>query len=349
MMKTIVGLDIGYGNCKLAYSIGNATAPTTVVRPSGAAPWEFLMDELDGRKALGDGVRVMVDGRDWGACVDPAWIQAGHTREHTGSYTASPEYLALALAAMSLVNQPRIDLLVTGMPVVQFYEDVERKRALIRRLEAVHQPQPGITVEVKKVMVVPQPMGAYTDMLSQWLASPEDRGRVSKPEYTTLVLDPGHFSVDYVLFQGRKPISSSSSSSNQAGRRLIEVATRQLFEQTGKRIRLDMVESAVRRGETQFEVGDRSIPLTPLIEAAAVQVIEQVMKEVLTSLGGNVDAVNAIVLAGGGAALYEPIVRRRFRGVRVAVAADPILANARGFWRAGLGSLADAERQRNAA
>lgn len=330
----VVGLDIGYGNTKVTFSVGRAE-PVSVVRPSGAAPREKLMDRLDGNgKYVGHGIEVLVDGSPWVAGIDSAQIQSGFAREMSADYPQSRDYLALYFGALVTVGASKVDHLITGLPVNE-YSDSARREALVRRLRGTHYVGEGKTVEVVKVTVLPQPAGAYFDQVSRWLTHPVESVRASKPEFTVLAVDLGHYSTDWVLFQGQTVASGKSASSNEAGFRVIQQVLKQLFEQTGKRVRAATVESAIRRGDSTIEVGSRSVPLQPLLDAAANVVVEQVVKEMMGQLGDQRDAVNKVILAGGGAPFLLKALRARFDADQVVMPPESILANARGFWRFG--------------
>lgn len=63
----VLGLDIGYGNLKVAF--GHVSGGMqTAIRPVGAAPASSLSPEMGGAQV--DGVRVTVGGDPWVAGVD---------------------------------------------------------------------------------------------------------------------------------------------------------------------------------------------------------------------------------------------------------------------------------------
>ena len=67
-------------------------------------------------------------------------------------------------------------MLVTGLPVSQFMNP-ELREALKKRLEGEHQITLKRSVTVKSVVVVPQPAGAYMDIVS----STKDEGLLEGP------------------------------------------------------------------------------------------------------------------------------------------------------------------------
>lgn len=329
-----VGLDIGYNGLKCAYTNPNGSRePATLHRPSGAAPLHALHDAPTGGKVMGHGAAVLVDGASWVGGIDPLLIDArSHTRVHSPAFAESPEYLALFHAALKLIGATQIDVLITGLPVNEYYDDPAKVKALERRLRAVHNVDGSMLVTVSRVIVLPQPVGAYTDTVARLSAHPEDRERMARSSYTTLVIDPGHYSVDWVCLRGQNIVRQSSSSSNLAGRHVIQTILRKLNDTRGRRLPEAVVESAIARGDSTIDVGADAVELAPLLREAADAAIDQVLKDVEAALGPDAHSVNAVVLAGGGAELYREAVARRLGNVHIHMSLQPVLANARGFW-----------------
>ncbi|MGH8192414.1 MAG: hypothetical protein ACREP2_13340, partial [Rhodanobacteraceae bacterium] len=157
-----VGLDVGYGQTKLSY------APPVGLRkdlvwPSGAAPIEYCDTQIiasanGARHPLASGMEIRIAGRRFGALMPPDAISGGMPYLHE-DYPATPEYLALAVAALSHVPGNWIDVLVTGLPVAHHREPAKREalRARLCRQHAVN----GRTLTVARVEVVAQGLGAF--------------------------------------------------------------------------------------------------------------------------------------------------------------------------------------------
>ena len=71
-------------------------------------------------------------------------------------YIHSPEYLALVRGALRLMHVEHVDLLVVGLPVALFRAQHE---TLARRLAGTHPLGSGISVTVRAVKVLAQPVG----------------------------------------------------------------------------------------------------------------------------------------------------------------------------------------------
>ena len=188
---TVIGLDVGYSNLKIA--VGEAVgSPHLIVRPAGAAPMDRLGEQI-GAARLQEAVVVEVDGQRWAAAIEPARFE-GWQRSLHEDYAASPAYQALVKAALVLANRPVVDQLVTGLPVAQA-RDPRRREALRRSLVGLHVSERG-TIEVGEVRIVPQPVGAFVDLLWSDLDA-ETLARIE--EGTVLVLDAGYYSFDWAV------------------------------------------------------------------------------------------------------------------------------------------------------
>lgn len=326
-----VGLDIGYGNLKVVASALGSDEVRTIVLPVGAAPKAKAMKSMSGRVDPGEGELVMIDGEEWVAGVSPLELQ-DFARQTHGNYPKTKEYLALYYAALAKLGHPKIAALVTGLPVSQFYEGKQSglTAEICKRLGGQHfiNPIPGgkmAEVDVGRVLVVPQPAGAYTDMVTQDPDLAHDKDRFA------LVLDVGYFSTDWVLIQGGKVSDGSSGSSTDATSRILEDAAGQIKAARGIPVSPARLESAFRNGRVTLQLGEHTVDYRTFINAAATEVADRVMAKVGSSLRGQVDLIDVVAITGGGGAMFERSVRKAFPSSMTALGKDPIVANARGF------------------
>lgn len=94
----------------------------------------------------------------------------------------------------------------------------------------------------------------------------------------------------------------------------------------------------VRRGEPTLDIGVQQVKLSALMDEAGKLVCDQVLKGLEGVVNGVGEGLSHVVLAGGGAPLYERYVRAAFESpsTLVDVAEKPILSNAYGFWQSAL-------------
>nr|WP_321303071.1 ParM/StbA family protein [Alcaligenes faecalis] len=319
-----VGLDIGYSNLVVAYGETPETLNTKVL-PVGAGPLELLPQQPTGETA--SSIQVLIDDERWAAGVEPERLQ-GWDRELHGDYPSTKSYRALFLAALLLSERETIDMLVTGLPVSQ-YTDADKVKALVERLKGQHVVTPKRTVTVNDVLVVPQPAGAYMDIASSTddddLVEMMDEGRV-------MVIDPGFFSVDWVLFSEGEVRIKSSGTSLKAMSVVLAEMDRLIQNDHGAKVGIDRIEKALRnKKEHVFLLGQR-VGLTDYWKLACERIAPSAlvsMRQSMREEGMNVDVV---ILAGGGAASYKDAAIEIFPRAKTVITEDAVLANGRGFW-----------------
>jgi plasmid segregation protein ParM len=324
----VLGLDVGYSNLKVAVGEAGA-APTVLLRPAGAAPAAHLGERVAAGRVAQDAVLVAIDGEPWAAATEPARFE-GWARPLHADYSATPAYLALVRAALALASHPRIDRLVTRLPVSQA-QDPQRREALRRLLLGQHLTERG-RITVADARVVPQPVGAFIDLVCAE-RTPEMLSRIE--EGTVLVLDAGFYSFDWALIVAGELRRGASGTSLEAMSVVLEQAAARIAERHGGRPQPLALEAALRQGRAQIRVLGAEIPLGPLLAEVAREVGAVALEALRQALRREVSNVDLVVLAGGGGSLYGEQAAALFPGAAVRLAPDPVAANARGFFHYG--------------
>lgn len=327
-----MGADVGFGNLKISCSTGlGAGALHECVLPAGAqrmSDWDPSARSLDG----GEAVLIQAPGggvEEWIAGIEPRLLNRS-TRVLNEHYPRSNEYAALFAAGLIRSGMSRVELLVTGLPVKQFFGvGGEAMREHVRRMmTGRHHANAHHCIEVAEVLVVPQPLGTFTALL----AEPQYgklRSRIKS--LTTLCLDVGFGTVDWVLLGGNVVKPHSSYSSGRATSHLLEDAARRVSMSIGRTKSRDVLDEALRNGRPMLEIGlDADVDYRSYIHAAAGEVADEVMDEVKNTLRLNED-LDLIILTGGGAEFYAEAARKAFPNVDVVRPENPVLANARGY------------------
>jgi plasmid segregation protein ParM len=323
----VLGMDIGYSNLKLAWGDKNAKAPATAIYPAGSAPADCISASITSNGNRG--FKVVVEGEEYVAGIEQSSID-GWERVLSKEYPFSTDYKALFFASLMAVEKDTVDLLVTGLPVEQC-SDKAYKESVQKHLEGRHEIRPGKFVTVTKVMVIPQPVGAYID----YLMSCENPAIVQASR--VLVIDPGFFSVDYCAIDKGNFDKASSDSSQEAMSVLLEEAGKLITEDHGRPFDLASLEDAVR-GDMQVPVFGKMVNLAPYLTLAATNVAETVMRKVRQNLRrSKVQGADFTLLTGGGADLYKQSASKIMEGSQVVTAYDPVLSNAKGFFEYGRG------------
>jgi plasmid segregation protein ParM len=324
----IAALDIGYSNLKVA-SGRPGGPPRVIIRPAGAAPAERLGERIRHANPDTTDAPIFVDihGRRWAAGIEPARLD-GWVRSLHADYASTDAYLALVRAGLVLTGERCLDTVVTGLPVGQA-SDPRRCEALRQLILGAHQTGVGV-IEVAKVRVVPQPVGAYLDLV--WSAT--DPALLERIETgAVLVLDAGFYSFDWALVVAGELRRSASGTSLEAMSVLLERAARQLAEVYGGKPTPLALEGAVRAGRATWLQAGHTVTLEPVLRQAATEVAGVALEALRQALRREEANVDLVLLAGGGGALYGATLGRLFPGATVVVSDDPVAANVRGFFR----------------
>jgi plasmid segregation protein ParM len=324
---TVIGLDVGYSNLKIAVGAAGES-PRLIVRPAGAAPLDRLGERVgSGRRQ--DAIVVDIDGQPWAAAIEPMRLE-GWQRSLHADYATTPAYRALVKAALVLANCPLVDRLVTGLPVAQA-QDPRRREALRCALLGRHVTERG-AVEVNEVRIVPQPVGAFVDLL--W-ADPGADTLARIEEGTVLVLDAGFYSVDWAVIVAGELRRGASGTSLEAMSVLLERAAGRIAAQHGGRAQPLALEAALRQDREHLLVLGKRVALPPVLEGAAQEVAGVALESLRQALRREAANVDLVLMAGGGGALFGRAVAALFPGAEVRLARDPVGANARGFFHYG--------------
>ena len=318
----ISAVDIGYSSVKCVFGL-KGDDPTSELRPAGAGPISVMSGQV-GRGAA-DYLTVQVAGESWAAGVEPTRLD-GWARELHADYPASAAYKALYYAALLMTGVDRIDHLVTGLPVSQA-NDAARVKALQDSLQGKHVITPKRTVEVAEISVLPQPVGAFIDYLNQ-----EGTDAEAYEDARVLVIDPGFFSVDWVVIDAGELRNSLAGTSTSAMSQVIEEADKAISVDYGSAIGRDKIEKAIRCG-TSVLVSGKSVDPVAYLTTAVKHVAHQALTAMRQQLRTDSRPFDAVLLTGGGAQFYATAAAEVFPKAKILRPTETVSANARGFWR----------------
>ncbi len=325
----VLGIDIGYSNLKIAY--GNANEGLkTALRPAGAAPADRFGSRFDGR-AQDDFLHVLVDEEPFVAGVSSDRAEMWERSLHA-DYSKTPSYKALMHAGMLLSGMNEIDVLVTGLPVSQF-NDPAKRTELEQKFSGKHQITPKRTVNVNRVKVIAQPVGGLLDYIDQ--QDEAETGFTIDDDARVLVVDPGFFSLDWVLVSNGQLQRQSSGTSVKASSVLLEQAARLIAEDHGGTPSTESLENAMRNGKQTILVMGQRVDIQPYITRASEAMASVTADAIQKSLRIESVSPDVVVMVGGGAKFFEKAVREAFSKLKVVMPKDPVFSPARGFWLMG--------------
>ncbi len=312
-MSIALAIDAGFGMMKYSYRHNEQAAFAcfpSVVLPTRARPnlpqisraRQTTLVEFEGRTYLvGPDIRHELAGNDFG-------------RDLTDAYYQSPIYHALMRGALAFMGEKTIDVLVLGLPMDRFdFPD------LISGLESHYTGRIdlgfGRTVDIRKVIIHPQPFGGYVGLgrylsqINETLAKyPQAQiGPLNSPQairdLNVLVVDPGAYTLDWLFMSPTGPVRAASAAANNAGRHRV---VRRLYDlicsEIGRKPPISLlfdIDDAERAGRTirvDGRVFDfRDARFRVLIEEAVDDSVQQMFEH----LGGNADRIDMIAVVGG--------------------------------------------------
>lgn len=323
-----MGLDVGYSNLVVACGDSDADSPSNVmVLPAGAGPADLMPKSLLGGASREKSAKVIVNGEEWVAGVDPEKLQ-GWSRELHSDYPSSDVYRALFYAALLFSGRDVINTLVTGLPVNQ-HADEQFREKLASSLKGVHQITPKRTVTVEEVIIVPQPAGAYLNTV--YTTKDEDLLEIISSG-RTIIIDPGFFSVDWVTLVGGEIRYHSSGTDLKAMSKIIEETAYLIESDYGAAPSIEQIEQAIRSRKTEIILIGRKVCISEYLKQAGNKVTRAALVPMRTGLREEGTDVDVVLLAGGGAETYAEAAKDVFPLSRIIMSDEPVLANANGFW-----------------
>lgn len=325
-------IDVGYGNTKYSSLIGSNDIQCGVF-PSLAPQASGGPDLASGLMQKRNTVVVDVAGVKYEVGKDSRLAQdASHGRILDPDYSMTDAHMALIKGALYYMGQPRIDLLVLGLPVNTF-EKYNQK--LAARVIGKHKiPARGkdgemqeSEVEITNCRVIPQPVGAFFDHSLR--SGTYERMR----SQTNLLIDIGYYTLDWIVADGVKMINARSGAHNGGMSAILRTMADAIGSEIGEQISdLSLLEDAIRTGSNPYFYG-KEFDITEHKKLGKAKA-EQFVSVLLNKVGTSMDISN-IILAGGGADFFHDVLSDKFPKHEIITTRDPVFANVRGFQRAG--------------
>lgn len=339
-MDHLIGraIDIGYGHTKLSLSDGYQTGEIDCLMFPSVAPRATANALSAGFMEARNTVVIDVSGTKYEVGPDAMLAMSTSTsRVLDPTFADSDAYIALVRGALAYMNVPRIDYLVVGLPVSTYRA---KAKALRKRLMGEH-PVNGQIIEVRELEVVPQPIGG---MLEYGI---RNNILVKMQGQTSLLIDPGYFTLDWVVTAGLK-VNDARSGAHEGGGMsgVLRVIGEHLQTKEANEGRpLELTESVMVRIDESirknsvFRLHGEPTSLGPYIEEGR-KVAEDALNRMMARVGTMADIDN-IILVGGGAHFYLPVLRKRLPGYNILIAHESIFANVRGFQLTAMKRLRD--------
>lgn len=323
----IRAVDVGYGNTKYIRDVVDGLAvadhfPSIVNRPNvNRRSFEESADIY----------QVMVNGNQYevGPGIDPA-LEGGVRIMHD-NYIETEDYMALMYGALSQMNVDIIDLLIVGLPV----DLMRSKRAVLEQLLTGRHRVGGREIHIVKVNAVSQPLGGFLHFASQ--------SKLLEEFSTTrnLLIDPGFFTVDYLVSTGLREISGRSGSHPTGVSSYLKAIAKGISEDF--KINYDNIshiDEGIRKG--RFRLFGEDVDLAKYHQSALVEIMPAV--DAISNKVGDGRSIDQIILVGGGARLFLEPIQKLLPRHRVHCDELSVVANVLGFQKIGEAWFASNQR-----
>lgn len=314
-------IDAGFGVMKFTRQ---ATAEEASQARNGIVFDSFLSLTLD---AAGDQANVanartrdtvFVDheGRTYevGKGVEHALVASDFGRDMTDAYYDSKVYHALMRGALAYMGESHIDTLVLGLPMNHF-ENKARVASLQKHYTGTINLGKGRDVVIDRVLVHPQPFGGYIslghdlDGINKAIKNypecgiPKIQAVDELANMNILIVDPGEYTLDWLLMTPGGHAQRVSSAAGDAGRHRVlreihEIVAAKMERPLGPSFVTDI--DRALRNKTPIRIGGRSFDLSgPEFVAAIEKAVEDPVRQLLESLRGADDRIDFIAVLGG--------------------------------------------------
>jgi PRTRC genetic system protein D len=244
------------------------------------------------------------------------------TMVFTDTFSQTDDYMALLLGALDRTNMDVIDILTLGLPYAWC---ASTKDSVIAKATGKHIVD-NRTIHVKDVRVFDQPRAAMLAIFFDVMGKiPEARTG------NTLLIDAGHYTVDYCVAEKAKIAEKKCGSERAGGARLVEEMSALAQEKCAKVFKTPRrVDHAMREfkealdGENcldtfpdgYMKVSDRSYRIgrqnfTYKDMCEILDVADETIKNAIEKIEEKVDLddIDVVVCVGGGMAYYETAIR----------------------------------------
>ncbi len=317
MTKHILGFDPGMGAIKLYSGGGSVELPSQVAVSAGPR----LMVAAGLRLSRKHVTEVEIPQGKF--LVGSGAHNHGQPVENLDydRLTGSPEMHALFYGALSQYQDlpDSLDTVVVGLPLETLSgEDARRNASAVRRwLKGKHtwtvdgEPR---EVEIKDVMITPQPVGALFDYVLD-----EDANFVPGRKKALLaevgVVSIGFNTIELLVIRNRTPADRLTAGRTLGVRRLLELADGEGVYTLGE------LDDLLRRGRLDIR--------------NALSVWErEVMGAIEKKWARAYRKFEKVIIVGGGAVLLQNALMNRFGG-KAFVPENPVIATARGLYKIG--------------
>lgn len=316
-------VDVGFGQTKWAVRLEDEiiTGSFPSLAPTSS---EVTLQNVDSKFKKPNTVKVEIDGVSYevGPGSNLAMSASNSGRSLSDEFPLSNNYKALLLGALYYAGISHVDYLTLGLPVHTMSKYAEHLKTMRFENYLVN----GGKISVGKVIVIPQPVGS----LAMFAAS---NNTIIENGDTRLILDPGYVTTDWVVAQGYKMVNSRSGGRMGGVSNIYKSIASLIAKQFGQDqfAKIERIDQAFVAGTDFRYYGNivDKLMLQKYLELSRT-VINEIVSDIKSRVGDTED-IDSILIAGGGAHFFEPVVRKLFPYNSIAVLDEPSFTNVIGF------------------
>ncbi|TBR76744.1 MAG: hypothetical protein EPN64_05840 [Burkholderiaceae bacterium] len=347
-----VAIDLGYGLTKFTRRKEDASGDAIIeydLFPSVALAVDRRRYELEERKS--SDVRVVsYNGESY--VVGPGVMGrvasfGDFGRQLDDSFYNSAPYHALMRGALAYMGEEHIDVLVLGLPVSHF-RDPAKPAALKNAYTGLISIDKDKSVQIDKVIVRPQPMGGFYSLdrnipeINETILKYPQSGLQPLKDWddlldtmTIVAVDPGEYTLDWLLVNKGEPNTDVSGAAGDAGRHRVLNAVKEHLEVTlSRRIapsNLQRLDESLRKG-TPFKLEGRMVDMKdPEIAAAARRAVRDPVGIMFNGIKGAWDVIDMVVMVGGHPADYADEISSRMPDMPIFTPPHSVFSNVEGL------------------
>ncbi len=318
--EEVIGLDIGYGFCK------GVTTDQHTIFPSTVGPKRDFSFKVGGDSAELPGETVTAAGESY-FVGKKAELCDTTFNLLTSNWVQSKIYLALLISLLMRVAES-IDsstevTVVTGLPV-----NYMRDKAIVE--EQVRCAAKSTEIQLKSVIVIPQPFGALFDYVLNLSGEASVPGKIS----LLGVVDIGYRTTDYVLVKNLEAYIERAAGTMMTGVfSIIDNVRRDLMHRYNRDNITGMeAEECIRRSKS-IKIGGENIDVSDTVNVHTRNAAQTIIGEIKSRWApeGELDTV---LLSGGGSILLKAHLKDISHECKQIEGAQ--FANARGYFKHGL-------------
>ena len=338
--KSILAVDVGFGNTKAVWRKNNSKPKSwdeicfRSVTPRVVVDAGLSLQSMD---------RVIINVGSERFYVGPKATLEGGARELHPDYINTTTHESLLCGAWHYMCQREkhvaksIDLLVLGLPVANYKTDRRRLMELGGKVHNIPvpvelRPRYGKEYEdvmAKSVLVLPQPFGSLC--LASEISHDFDLfddGSIS------LVVDIGYNTIDWLVAESMTPQLELCGSFNGGFSKILKAVSQKIsFDHGVGGQNFGQIERGMISGVMNVDL--KKVDMTEYKDTAS-EVASAAISDLLQQFDPQRFGVNQIFLTGGGAAAYKDALQARLPNNTITCLENGVMANARGFYQAGL-------------